>query len=115
MGDLTTLHTQAKKLILHIREDLEKLEAMEVVWHQLCVQVDHLRSLTELHSFHLDEQNGSRYGDPSRLARDLRGKHAELQVLGQFHLFLVVEQHGLVCYTRVTVLPPLPAVTAAVS
>jgi hypothetical protein len=47
--------------------------------------IDHIRSAGDT-SLQRNAQNGSRYGDPTRLARDLRGKHAELQVLlGQSH------------------------------
>ncbi|KAJ9513113.1 Qb-snare protein, Bos1/Membrin family [Haematococcus lacustris] len=72
MGDLTTLHSQAKRLVLTIREGLETLETSEC---------------------------GARSVDVQALARELRVKHADLQRIASelesvWRMFVVREAAG---------------------
>jgi hypothetical protein len=89
MGDITSLHAQARKLIVHINAGLEHLESVEVrkgtyrlrsaassqAWmpslHQL---------LNRKHSTFDNTQAGARPGDAASLSRELRAKQTELQV-----------------------------------
>lgn len=97
MADVPRLHAQATRLILSLREGLERLEAAEVCRRQLRVPVCNTptettacragRTTGQLQCLMvlalgvvLMSQHGLRPGDPAVIAKDLQLKLLELQV-----------------------------------
>jgi hypothetical protein len=80
MSDLTALHAQSKRLILLLREGLERLEVTEV----RCRPGGPLRPPLGPHSHTVcisrRLQHGPQAGDTNRIAADLQGKLGELRV-----------------------------------
>lgn len=95
MADVPRLHAQATRLILSLREGLERLEGAEVCERAAACTDTHLRWPPErsasavgsrpltpccLCAVLCHPQHGLRPGDPALIARDLQQKLSELQV-----------------------------------